>query len=270
MTERRWTRRRTPSGTAYVDVGSGEPLVFVHGVGLRLEAWAPQIETYAPRYRVIALDMPGHGESDPIASGARLPAFVEWLNAVIDELGVAPANLVGHSMGALISLGMTVTHPTRVARAAMLNAVYRRSAEVLESVRARAAMLESGRNDVEGPLARWYEPERSAAEARLAELSRQWLSGVDLAGYATAYRAFAEGDHVYADRLHEIACPTLFLTGALDPNSTPAMTRAMAALAPRARAVVVADERHMTSLVAPGPVNLALDEWLRQPMERAA
>ena len=64
-------------------VGAGEPLVLIHGVGLRLDAWAAQIEGLSATHRVIALDMPGHGGSAPLPMGAQLPDFVAWL----DELG---------------------------------------------------------------------------------------------------------------------------------------------------------------------------------------
>ena len=55
-------------------------MVLLHGVGLRLEAWAPQIESLAKTHRVIALDLPGHGGSSPISKGSGLDAFVDWLS----------------------------------------------------------------------------------------------------------------------------------------------------------------------------------------------
>ncbi len=259
-------RHKIPGGAAYIDIGSGEPLVLVHGVGLRLEAWMPQIRAFAGHYRVIAIDLPGHGESARIDDGARLPDYVSWLRDVLDTLGVSPVNLAGHSMGALIALGLTVTQPDYVRRMALLNAVFRRDAAAREAACARAADIAAGNIDIDGPLARWFVPAGKDDEARAALETREWLSRVDPSGYATAYRAFAEGDDLYADRLGDIACPALFLTGALDPNSTPVMTRAMAAATLRARAVVVPDERHMTSLVAPAPVNAAIDAWLAEPV----
>ncbi len=59
-------RSETVSGTAYAVTGSGAPLVLIHGVGMRLEAWAPQIAALSQRFEVIALDLPGHGESRPL------------------------------------------------------------------------------------------------------------------------------------------------------------------------------------------------------------
>lgn len=64
-------RKTTARGTAYFEAGDGETLILIHGVGMRLEAWAPQIEAFAKTHRVFALDMPGHGASEKSQRAAR-------------------------------------------------------------------------------------------------------------------------------------------------------------------------------------------------------
>lgn len=258
-------RSETPSGTAYVAAGAGEPLVLIHGVGLRLEAWAAQIAALSATHRVIAVDMPGHGGSAPLPEGAGLPAFVAWLARVFDELDLARANLAGHSMGALITAGMVAEHPSRLARVGLLCGVHRRTPEAAAAVRARAAALSHGERDSTGPLTRWF---GSASTDPALPLVRAWLDGVDGGGYATAYGAFATGDAVYADVWPAVAQPALFLTGTLDANSTPAMARAMAEAAPRGRAVVVEGHGHMVPMTAPAAVNDALRAWLAEEAPR--
>ena len=113
-------RRFSPKhGVAYFEAGDGEPVVLIHGVGLRLEAWTPQIDSLADSHRVIAVDLPGHGESQAIAPGSSLPDFVNWFISALDDLGLDSANVVGHSMGALIAGGCAVTAPDRVQRVAL-------------------------------------------------------------------------------------------------------------------------------------------------------
>ncbi|MGF6478327.1 alpha/beta fold hydrolase [Paraburkholderia sp. JPY419] len=56
----------------YLEQGSGEPLVLIHGVGMQALAWYPQIEGLSSGLRVISVDMPGHGRSDPLEPGAGL------------------------------------------------------------------------------------------------------------------------------------------------------------------------------------------------------
>jgi pimeloyl-ACP methyl ester carboxylesterase len=258
-------RSETRSGTAYVSRGEGEPLVLLHGVGLRLEAWAAQIAALSARHRVIALDMPGHGASAPLPETARLPEFVAWVTRVLDDLDLDRASVAGHSMGALITGGMVATHPDRVSRAALLCGVHRRAPEAAAAVRARAEALRAGHRDSAGPLARWFGAETAQPAYALA---RDWLDQVDAGGYATAYAAFATGDATFADAWPGATCPALFLTGALDANSTPAMAQTMAAAAPRGRAVVIEGHGHMVPMTAPGAVNQALADWLAEDAAR--
>lgn len=253
-------RSRTSGGAAYVAIGQGDPLLLIHGVGMRLEAWSPQIAALAKDHRVIAIDMPGHGESDRLPRGATLPDFVSWFRHVLDDLRLDKANVAGHSMGALIAGGLAASFPNRILRVALLNGVYRRSAEARAAVERRAAAMQAGNFDSEGPLHRWFSAEEVDSEAY--RLTRNWLKDNDPEGYATAYAAFAEGDAVYADAWPKVRAPALFLTGSGDPNSNPEMSRRMAELAPRGRCLIVEGHRHMVNLTAPEEVNAALLDWL--------
>ena len=241
-----------------VEQGAGEPLLLIHGVGMRAEAWGPQILALAGGQRVIAVDMPGHGESDPLPGQPDLPDYVAWAARVIEALGLGQVSVAGHSMGALIAGGLALERPDLIRRAALLNGVHRRTPEARAAVLARAAEIAAGAGGIEAPLARWFSPEEAALRDQVAG----WLRGVSAAGYASAYRAFARGDAVYADRFGEIRCPLLVLTADGDANSTPEMTRAMAAMAPQGRAVVIEGHRHMVNLTAPAAVTAELQDWL--------
>lgn len=244
----------------YREVGSGHPVVLIHGVGMQSAAWRPQMAYLAPSHRVIALDMPGHGDSTPLPRDAELPNFVAWLRAAADMLGLRRFSLAGHSMGALIAGGFSVSHPELVARVALVNGVFRRDARARAAVETRARLIREGSFDHETPLARWFG--NTTAERAARDQVAEWLGMVDIDGYGTAYSAFARGDATYADRFGEIRCPLLALTGSDDCNSSPAMSRAMARAAPRGRAVIVEGHRHMVNLTAPDRVNEALREWL--------
>ena len=248
----------TNQKVSYRAQGTGEPLVLIHGVGMQSAAWLPQIEKFAKRYQVIALDMPGHGDSDPLPPGSQLPVYVAWCKAVLEALNLGPVNLAGHSMGALIAGGMATTHPHLIRRVALLNGVFQRDAAAREAVQARAADLHDGKIDMEAPLTRWFDDHQKQARLQVAA----WLGAVDLRGYATAYTAFAHGDATYADSFSKIACPFLAITGNGDPNSTPAMTQAMAELVPGGRAITIDGHRHLLNLTAVDQVNGYLQDWL--------
>ncbi|GAB7006099.1 alpha/beta fold hydrolase [Nocardioides sp. AN3] len=91
---------------AYERTGSGEPLVLIHGIGHRRQAWYPVLDRLAEEYDVVALDLPGHGESrdelDP-----SLPvrdALSQSLEETFAELRIEQPHVVGNSLGGLIAL----------------------------------------------------------------------------------------------------------------------------------------------------------------------
>lgn len=254
-------RSKTFSGTTYLEKGEGrETVVLVHGVGMRIEAWTPQIESLSRSRRVIAVDLPGHGFNAPLEGPPELSGFVRWFSRFLDEIGVGRVNVAGHSMGALISAGIVATAPEKVKRVALLNGVHCRSPKARAAVEARAREIASGLFDREAPLGRWFAPEEHDTDAY--RLVRDLLQAVDPAGYAAAYTAFATGDSVYSDCWPRVECPALFLTGDGDLNSTAAMAREMAAVAPKGQAVIIEGHRHMVNLTAPDAVTAALADWL--------
>lgn len=239
--------------TRYDRAGQGQPVVLLHGLGMKAAIWAPQREALATEYDVIAPDMLGHGGSSLPPDEARLCDYSDQLLALLDGLGLAAAHLVGHSMGALISLDFALAHPERVLSVAALNGVYCRSAEQRAAALRRAAALarEGNLASPEDTLARWFGDPVPAALAPHAETARAMLGSVDPVGYARTYRVFAGSDAEHRGRLERLAMPALFMTGEFDPNSTPQMSRAMAAAAPFGRCEILAGERHMMTLTAP-------------------
>lgn len=249
-----------------VEAGQGPLILLLHGVGLRAEVWEPQIQALQASHRVVAVDLPGHGDSDPLSILPGLPDYVAWAAQVVTALGPGPVAVAGHSLGALIALGLTVERPDLVTRTALLCPVFRRSPEARAAVLARAEEISAGRGGIDGPLSRWFGDETSRLRTRVAG----WLRSVPQAGYAAAYRAFSEGDSVYADRIADIRCPLLVLTADGDANSSAAMTRQLASVAPDGRAVIIEGHRHMVPLTAPKAVNAALQDWLANPRREAA
>ena len=250
----------------YRAAGTGAPLVLLHGVGMQSATWAPQLAALSSSHRVIALDLPGHGISSPLPASSELPDFVVWAAEAIGALGFDRVSLAGHSMGALVAAGLSVSRPDLVERVALLNGVFRRDAAARDAVKARSAQIGTGTFDVETPLDRWFGAGSESCGIRASVAA--WLRAVDLGGYATAYSAFARGDDCYADGFGRIRCPLLALTGDLDLNSTPAMSHAMAAAAPMGQAVIVEGHGHMVNLTAPEKVNAALADWLETCYKR--
>jgi pimeloyl-ACP methyl ester carboxylesterase len=254
-------------GTAWIEAGHGEPLVLVHGVGMNRAVWAPQMAYFAARgYRVIAYDMLGHGGSPLPPETTRLADLRAQLGALLDELGIERAHLMGHSMGSLVALEFALAAPDRVHDVVALNAVYERSSAQRAAVEDRARRLADGSGDatLEETLDRWFGPEQRARQPECIAAVRHWLDVVDPIGYARVYGCFARADDAFSGRLPELAVPALFITGEHDPNSTPAMSSRMAAESPQGQLEVVAGERHMMAYVEPDSVNPLIERFIRQ------
>ncbi len=101
---------------------AGVPVVFIHGFGGDLGNWLFNLDAIAEHHPVIALDLPGHGQSDVKLPGASLGALAAFVGKFLDVLGVGRAHLVGHSMGGAIAARLAHLAPQRVASLTLVNA----------------------------------------------------------------------------------------------------------------------------------------------------
>lgn len=260
----------SPSGTSYVlgsekDEFGWHPLVLIHGVGLNHQVWQPQIDFFADRYHVLAYDMLGHGQSPLPPEEATLDDYVTQLKTLLDELDFENVALIGHSMGALVATAFALKYRYETKKLIALNMVYQRTAAQREAVVTRAAkVLAEGRiAGLDGALERWFAGKTSAEELEKIERVRGWLSQVDPVGYGRTYRLFAESDDAFVGRLGSLSAAALYLTGELDPNSTPAMSQQLTEDSSTLfDAQIVPNEAHMVAYIAPEKVNPLMDDFL--------
>ena len=100
----------------YLEMGRGDapPVILIHGFGADLLTWQFCLIPLAAKYRVIAIDLPGHGRTTADVGAANLAFMTGWLDEALDVLDVSAGHIIGHSMGAKIALGYTLAHPERV------------------------------------------------------------------------------------------------------------------------------------------------------------
>lgn len=259
-----WPRTRTAGGLDCIEAGSsGPPVALIHGVGLRADAWGAQIPVLAAHYHVRAYDTPGRGGSRAVGESPALADYTDRFAEAIADFG-EPALVAGHSMGALIVLDLGIRYPALVRGVAALNGVFRRSDDAKKAVRARAASLAAGNQaDLSATLPRWFgdNPTGNYRDAR--DACRRWLLGAEHAGYAKAYTVFAHADGPPTEDLASMQCPALILTGELEANSTPAMSREMARIAPHAECYIMAGANHMLPMTHPDETNRVLLDFFR-------
>ena len=95
---------------AYRDAGAGEALLLIHGMAGSSATWRAVIPELAKRYRVVAPDLLGHGESAKPRGDYSLGAFAAWLRDLLDELGISRATVIGQSLGGGVAMQFTYQH----------------------------------------------------------------------------------------------------------------------------------------------------------------
>lgn len=267
MTLKTQQRYKSDNGIAFFKYGSGAPIVLVHGVGLRAEAWLNQVKMLSQQNTVYAIDMPGHGESDLLVEeSADLEQYVDtianWIKTEIEE----PVIMVGHSMGSMISLNFGIRYKALCNGVAALNSVYRRTPQAEQAVKKRAMdMVKNPTLDkVTTPLKRWFNRYPEGFEKQMADLCEQWLLAAPTVGYASAYKVFSQNDGPLDEELAALEIPVTFITGEGDSNSTGAMSKSMAAICPNASYAVIENSRHMVPMTHPEEINQLLAEFIKQ------
>src|SRR5262249_23758043 len=109
--------------------GTGPRVTLVHGVGANLGSWDEVTQRMQTRFRVVRVDLAGHGKSGPIRGARGLQDFADDVRRVWDHVGLSTTHLIGFSLGGLIAQSLALSDPARIDRLVILSAVAGRTAE---------------------------------------------------------------------------------------------------------------------------------------------
>jgi pimeloyl-ACP methyl ester carboxylesterase len=279
--ERARAHRVTAAGidTFYLDAGSGPPVVLLHGLGATNASMLPTIVALAGRYRVLAPDLPGFGDTEKPVAPYDAAFFATWLTAFLDRTGVDRAHLVGNSMGGRIAIEVALTSPSRVRTLSLL-------APSMAFRRFRHAV----------PLVKFLSPEMALLPlpllaphlhhgvrllfARSSRLPSAWYdSAVDeflrvfrtprgrIALFAAARQIYLErpfGNTGFWPRLSGITQPALFIWGDRDRMVPSGFSRHVEDVLPHARSVVLADSGHVPQFEHPEVTHELISNFLAE------
>lgn len=246
--------------TRYAVSGSGPVLVLIHGVGLDMTMWQRALPLLEPRFTVIRYDLVGHGKTPAIGERVALADFVGQLQALLVELGVTDASVLGFSLGGIVARGWAAAFPLQAAKLVVLCSIAPRSAAQREAIAGRLAQLDRDGpgGNVDTAIERWFTPAFIAREPAIIAQVRATVLANKGPGYPAAYRFFATADDVLEGLGGKISCPTLAITAENDIGSTPEMARRLALETKQGTAHIVPGLRHMAVVESPeavlGPV----------------
>jgi pimeloyl-ACP methyl ester carboxylesterase len=211
--------------------GAGPPLVFIHGLGTSMKTWLACRDILKDRYRVIGLDLPGHGQSsvttDP--SDYTRDRVLEQLDDVVSDLDER-AVFVGHSLGGYLSLAYAATRPGAL----------------------RGIVVVSTGPGFRDPVKREEWNARSRRNAHRFGLPEP-VADLNL-----------QEDSIVMDRLASIDTPILFIAGALDRPEYAASGTYIERKAPSARLVVVPEAEHSPQESHAEIVSAHIDQFVSQ------
>ncbi len=253
----------------YEVVGSGPPLVLIHGHGLDARMWDDQCAPFAAEYRVIRYDRRGFGKSAPVGDDPY--AHEDDLAALLEHLAITSAAVIGLSSGGAVAVDFALAHPTMTRALIAVDAALgghrwseewsarwsavRQTARALNADAANEAWLDH-------PL---FAPanEHAAVAARLRQMITEY------SGWHWGNRDPQRGlDPPAAERLRAIAAPTLVVLGERDLPDFHAIAGQVARDVPGAQKIVLPGVGHMANMEAPERFNAAVLDFLAGIEER--
>ncbi|NCC32590.1 MAG: alpha/beta hydrolase [Chloroflexia bacterium] len=277
-----------PTGPlAYRRAGTGSPLLLIHGWGGSSRYWMGAFATLAEQHDLIALDMPGFGESPPPKTPATLDTLTASALATIDALGLGRVTVVGHSLGAAIALLLAAARPDRVERTILASFGLPRSsveaglfAGLHTQLRTNAALWSPWLN-FWGP---WFTMMRPWTQ--MAWMTPPWpillasqvvyrMNEIPYAAMAIGVAdlvamdprvameaASSSGDPIVIVAAEQVRVPTLVVSGREDPLFPPTAVIALANTLPDAGLVLLDNCGHVPMIEAAVPFYTSIGAFL--------
>lgn len=238
----------------YEEYGRGAPVLLVHGLGSSCQDWEYQIPALAAQYRVIAVDVRGHGRSDKPRERYSIPGFSADIQALLDHLQPGPVHYIGLSMGGMIGFQLAVDHPHLLKTLTIVNSApqvkIKSANEVWQYAKrwtlARLVSMET----IGKGLGKNLFPKPEQADLR-QKIATRWAQN-DKHAYLASFDAIVGWG--VQERLSRISCPTLIVTA--DKDYTPVELKAdYVRLIANARLQIIDNSRHATPLDQPDEFN---------------
>jgi pimeloyl-ACP methyl ester carboxylesterase len=261
-----------------VDLGKGDQtIVFIHGLAGAWVNWLETLPAFAADHRVIAMDLPGFGASPMPSEKITISGYARVVEALLDQLGVDAAAVVGNSMGGFIGAELAIRFPARVERLVLVSAAgltieFQRNERALGVLRALESRLTAysawlaTRSDTVSRRRRARRLLMGVVAARPdllpAPLVAEQIRGSGKPGFVDALDALT--DYPIRDRIPEIACPTLIVWGEDDKLVPVRDADEFERLIPDARKVVFPNTGHVAMLERPAAFNELLARFLAE------
>ena len=245
--------------------GGSECVLLVHAIGMDHRMWDTAAESLARDYRVVRVDLRGHGKTPAPPRPYSLEALADDVAAVLERLRIARAHFVGLSLGGMVGQAFALEHAERLGRLVLANTTSSYGPEGRAMWQARARAVESGGLAAIKDLvmSRYFSDAfREEHPATVEEIARRFLR-TSAQGYLGCCDAIADLD--FTRDLSRIHARTLVVAGEKDAGTPPAMSEAIASRIAGARLAVMPGAAHLSAVEKPAEFNALVRDFLGSP-----
>lgn len=252
---------------AYDDHGMGTPIIFLHAFPLNRTMWRGQIMALLneQRYRLVALDFRGFGESDTGVGVTTMEQLADDVIGLMDNLGMQQAILCGLSMGGYVSFAAQRKYPQRINGLILADTKPEADNGEVQANREKVALqAETVGTSViaDAQIPRLITEQTRKQHPEVEMLLRRMIEATSAAGLAAASRGM--GQRLDSnDVLVSIDCPTLVIVGEQDGITPPTIAQSYAAKIAGAQCVVIPQAGHLSNLEQPELFLEAVRSFLR-------
>lgn len=231
---------------ALKESGRGEPLVLLHPIGTRASVWRDIVPLLDRRYRVLAIDLPGHGDSARGEAALSIDGMAQRIRATLAARGALPAHVVGLSMGGMVAQMLLIQSPAAVRSLVLCgtsSGVNEAGATALAK-RATTVEVDGIEAIIDETMTRWFSESFRQRRPEIADWVRTMLLAGDRQVHADCWRAIAGFRSTGRVSVRQ---PTMIVYGQLEAAASPATGAALAELM-AAPIVEIAGAAHISPL----------------------
>lgn len=250
----------------YVEQGAGFPVVLIHGLAGDHTAWLPQLPMLASKYRVIAFDNRGAGQSTQRDEEITTEQLAQDTLALMDELSVKRAHIIGRSMGGAIAQHMALIAPERVQSLALCASFARLDPlgfRVLTNMREVLEWTGSWRDHAHHSVQNFVSAEFFNEHQDTVAAIENLIGGETRMQACYIRQNHACLEHDTLDALDSIRCPTLILGGGRDPICSPTATAWLGKI-PGSETVLFESSSHFFLMEESDRFNRLIQDWLER------
>lgn len=242
----------------------GPTVCFTHSLSSDSGMWAEQMpELLGAGYRVLRLDMRGHGGSDPVAGDYTMAVLADDVAAALTALAIDKVHFIGLSIGGMIGQAFAIAHGARLRSLMLCDTLPATLPDAKAGWAPRIATVTEAKSlepTADATMERWFTDAFKPRNAGRWKQIRDTVAATTPAGYLGCAAAILNFD--FTAKLPALKLPTLVVCGSGDPGTPPAENKRLAGFVPGARYEEIADARHFPNVERPEAFNKIMMGWL--------